>query len=433
MPPNEPLGQALGQALGDARTSPSPASAPRADGAARPAPRRTCFVVEDEPAIRKVFYAALGSEMDLGGFSSAQELLDGWRPDHPDMIFLDIALDRSDAIDVIRALATRKYRGAVQIVSGRDRILLDQVKRVGEQHGLTMLTPLQKPFRAAQLKALAQDYFAQMRGRDAAAPAATTDEFGLSISLNEILTNGWLQFYYQAKMDLQRKCIVGAEVLARCRHPDRGMIPPGSFLPDADEASLRKLSHLALTAALESWGNFAQAGFPLKLAINVTIDDLINLPIAALVRDLRPSDTRWPGLILELTEDQAVRDIAVTQEIATQLRIYDIGLALDDFGAGYSHLARLKQLPFAEVKLGRTLVANCGEDRHNGSLCETAIDLAHHFGAMVVAEEIEKRSELQALTAMGCDMGQGFLFAPPMPRDRLIVLLKEQAHKFAMA
>jgi EAL domain-containing protein (putative c-di-GMP-specific phosphodiesterase class I)/CheY-like chemotaxis protein len=425
MPPNDPSG--------DARRSPTPA--PRADGAARPAQRRRCFVVEDDPAIRKVFNAALGNEMDLGGFSSAQELLDAWRADHPDIIFLDIALDRSDAIDVIRALATRKYRGAVQIVSGRDRILLDQVKRVGEQHGLNMLAPLQKPFRAAQLQALVQNYFADMprRDGDAAATDTAADDFGLAISLDEILNNGWLKFYYQPKMDLQRKCIVGAEVLARCRHPDRGMIPPGSFLPDADEECRRKLSHLALTTALESWGKFAQAGFPLKLAINVTVDDLMNLPIHALVRELRPSDARWPGLILELTEDQAVRDIALTQEIATQLRIYDIVLALDDFGSGYSHIARLKELPFAEVKLGPNLVANCGEDSHNASLCETAIDLAHHFGATVVAEGIEKRSELQALTAMGCDVGQGFLFAPPMPPDRLIVLLGELAHKFAVA
>jgi EAL domain-containing protein (putative c-di-GMP-specific phosphodiesterase class I)/CheY-like chemotaxis protein len=392
------------------------------------------LIVEDDPAIRKVFHATLGREMDLGGFASAQELLDGWRADHPDIIFLDIALDRSDAIDVIRALATRKYRGAVQIVSGRDRILLDQVKRVGEQHGLAMLAPLQKPFRAAQLQALVQNYFAQLRGRVAdAAPDTITDNFGLAISLGEILDNGWLQFYYQPKMALQRKGIVGAEVLARCRHPDRGLMPPGAFLPDGDEESLRKLSHLALTAALESWRHFAQAGFPLKLAINVTLDDLMKLPIPALVRELRPNDPRWPGLILEVTEEEAMRDIALTQEIATQLRIYDIVLALDDFGSGYSHLARLEELPFAEVKLDGNLVANCGEDSHNASLCETAIDLAHHFGATVVAEGIEKRSELQALTAMGCDAGQGFLFAPPMTQDRLIVLLKELAHKFAVA
>src|SRR5580692_5716008 len=234
MPPND--------ALANAKTR--PASAPRTAGQ-----RRKCFVVEDEPAIRKVYYAALGAcDLDLGGFSSAQELLEGWRPDHPDIIFLDIALDRSDAIDVIRALATRKYHGAVQIVSGRDRALQEQVKRVGEQNGLTMLPPLEKPFRAAQLQALVQNYFAQTPSVDAeaGAPAAAADDFGLAVTLDEVLNNGWLQFYYQPKMDLQRKCIIGAEVLARCRHPDRGIIPPGSFLPDADEESVRKLSRLAL-------------------------------------------------------------------------------------------------------------------------------------------------------------------------------------------
>ena len=129
-----------------------PTSAPGTEAAVR----RRCYVVDDEAAIRKVFYAALGGcDIDLRGFGSLKELIDGWRPEHPDLIFLDIALEGSDAVDVIRALATRKYRGAVQIISGRDRALQDQVKRVGEQHGLIMLSPLQKPFRAAQLQAIA--------------------------------------------------------------------------------------------------------------------------------------------------------------------------------------------------------------------------------------------------------------------------------------
>jgi EAL domain-containing protein (putative c-di-GMP-specific phosphodiesterase class I) len=299
-----------------------------------------------------------------------------------------------------------------------------------------MLPPLAKPFRAGQIQAVVQNYFAQRcRDRDTATRAAGDEDFRLALgaSLDEILANGWLQFYYQPKLDLRRKSVVGAEVLARCRHPELGVIPPGAFLPDADEAGLHRLSTLALTAALGDWEKFAAAGFPLALAVNVTVNDLMKLPIHALVREMRPADRRWPGLILEVTEDQAVRDIALAQEVATQLRIYDITLALDDFGSGYSHLARLKELPFAEVKLDRSMVANCGEDSHNASLCQTAIDLAHHFGATVVAEGIEKRSELQALTTMGCDIGQGFLFAPPMPQDRLIALLQELAHKVALA
>jgi EAL domain-containing protein (putative c-di-GMP-specific phosphodiesterase class I)/CheY-like chemotaxis protein len=411
-----------------------PAAALRAEAPTR----RKCLVVDDEAGIRKLFYAALGgSDIELGGFASMQELLDGWKPEHPDIIFLDIALERSDAVDVLRALATRKYAGAVQIMSGRDSALQEQVKRVGEQHGLNMLAPLQKPFRVAQISAIVQRHFAQAAecGGGAAAPVAAADVFGvgIGIGLAEILRNAWIEFHYQPQMDLQRKCIVGAEVLARCRHPEHGIIPPSAFLPDADADSLHQLSKLAITAALGHWDKFAAAGFPLKLSVNVTVNDLANLPIRALLRELRPADPRWPGLILEVTEEQAVRDIAVTQEIATQLRIYDITLALDDFGSGYSHLAGLKALPFAEVKLDRKLVADCGEDGHNASLCRSAIDLAHHLGATVVAKGIETRSELQALVAMGCDVGQGFMFAPPIPQDRLITLLQQLAQKYSPA
>jgi EAL domain-containing protein (putative c-di-GMP-specific phosphodiesterase class I) len=300
-----------------------------------------------------------------------------------------------------------------------------------------MLPPLQKPFRASQVQTAVQSYFAQCRRdkTDATAGKQGGGEAGPAFraTLEEILAKGWLEFYYQPKLDLQRKCIVGAEILARCRHPEHGVIAPGAFLPHADEESLRQLSRLGVTSALKDWSKFVKAGFPLKIAVNVTINDLLKLPIPALVRELRPPDRRWPGLILEVTEDQAVRDIALAQEIATQLRIYEIALALDDFGSGYSHLARLKELPFSEVKLDRTLVSNCGEDGHNASLCQTAIDLAHHFGATVVAEGVETRSELQALTAMGCDIGQGFLFAPPMPQDKLITLLQELSQRFAVA
>jgi FixJ family two-component response regulator len=214
-----------------------PSPAPRADATVR----RKCFIVDDEPAVRNMLCSVLGGgDIELAGFASAQELLDAWGPEHPNIIFLDIALGHSDAVDVIRTLAARRFRGAVQLVSGLDRELHEQVRRVGEQHGLTMLPPLAKPFRAGQIQAVVQNYFAQRcRDRDTATRAAGDEDFRLALgaSLDEILANGWLQFYYQPKLDLRRKSVVGAEVLARCRHPELGVIPPGAFLPDADEAA----------------------------------------------------------------------------------------------------------------------------------------------------------------------------------------------------
>jgi EAL domain-containing protein (putative c-di-GMP-specific phosphodiesterase class I) len=220
--------------------------------------------------------------------------------------------------------------------------------------------------------------------------------------------------------------LAGAEGLVRGRDPERGVLLPGSFLPNADERNMLKLTEHVLLAALADWSEFANAGFPLRLAVNVPVAALFKLSIPTLVRENRPSSSDWPGLILEVTEDQVVRDIPLAQEIATQLKIYDIALSIDDFGTGYSHLSRLRELPFAELKLDRALDAGCGSDPTSSALCKSAIDMAHRFGSVAVGEGIEKASELQALHRLGCDLGQGYLLAQPQPKQRLIAMLRSR-------
>ena len=392
--------------------------------------RHKCVVVDDEPGIRALFYSILGEcNLDLRGFGTAAEAIEACRRDPPGYIFLDIVLHGSDAVDVLRALAEQGYRGAVQLVSGRDLTLLKQVTRVGEQHGLHMVPPLHKPFHIDDVEKSVIDWFAAHPEGAPSAAAAPSAEPPPLVTLKEVLRNGWLEFYWQPKVSLRRRCIVGAELLARCRHVDYGLIPPGAFIPQAAADDTLELSTRAMAAALSGWRELPRGSVPLKLAINVTVDDLLRLPIPAIIREHRPHDPDWPGLILEVTEDHAVRDIALTQEIATQLRIYHIALALDDFGAGYSNLARLKELPFGELKLDRQIVAGCDSDAASAALCQMSIDLAHQLGAVVVGEGIETRAELQALVRMGCDLGQGFLLAPPMPQDRFVALLRENTAK----
>src|SRR5207253_8540856 len=153
---------------------------------------------------------------------------------------------------------------------------------------------------------------------------------------------------------------------------------------------------------------------------------LLKLPIPTMVREYRPQASHWPGIILEVSEDQIVRDIALAHEIATQFRINGISIAIDDFGAGYSSFARLRELPFAEIKLDRSFVNNCANDAKNAGICQAIIDLAHHFGAVAVAEGLENASDLQTIHRMGCDMGQGFLLGRPMPKDRFISALRQR-------
>jgi EAL domain-containing protein (putative c-di-GMP-specific phosphodiesterase class I) len=249
------------------------------------------------------------------------------------------------------------------------------------------------------------------------------------ISIAQALEQNWFEIWYQPKIDLKRKCLAGAEALARIRHPEYGVLLPGSFLPTVDEDAVTRLAENSLLATLQNWSTFDEAGFNLHLAINVPVSVLTRLPVADIVRENRPPSERWPGLILEVSEDQIVRDIAQANEIAKKLRENGITISIDDFGAGYSSFSSLRDLPFAELKLDQSFVSNCAADATNAAICQTAIDLAHRFGSTAVAEGIETVADLQSLIVMGCDFGQGVLIAPPMPMERFLDLLRQRMNR----
>ncbi len=249
------------------------------------------------------------------------------------------------------------------------------------------------------------------------------------IVVAEALRNNWFEIWYQPKIDLKRKCLAGAEALARIRHPQLGVLPPGNFVADVDEDSVAELAEHALLATLCDWTMFDEAGFNLHLAVNVPVSVLFKLPIPRLVAEYRPKSERWPGLILEVTEDQIARDMALANEIATQLRVDGITIAIDDFGAGYSSFSGLRNLPFAELKIDRTFVTGCATDAANAAICQTVIDLAHRFGSAAVAAGVESQADLQALMVMGCDFGQGVMIAPPMPKERFLELLRQRMNR----
>ena len=249
------------------------------------------------------------------------------------------------------------------------------------------------------------------------------------IAIAEALRNNWFEIWYQPKIDLKQKCLAGAEALARLRHPELGVMPPGSFLADIEEGSIAELAEQALLATLCDWSMFEQAGFNLHLAVNVPRSVLQKLPIAQLVAQYRPKSESWPGLILEITEDQIVRDDATAKDIAAPLRSNGITIAIDDFGAGYTSFTSLRDVPFAELKIDRGFVNGCATDAANGAICQTAIDLAHRFGSAAVADGVERAADLQALMVMGCDFGQGALIAPPMPKEDFLGLLMQRMNK----
>jgi EAL domain-containing protein (putative c-di-GMP-specific phosphodiesterase class I)/ActR/RegA family two-component response regulator len=381
------------------------------------------FVIDDEDGICKFVSMTLDTlGIKAESFPSAELAVASLERGHPDFVFLDVALKESDAIDVIRTLGEKSYRGVVQLMSGSDTLLLDDVRRIGARHGLHMRPPLHKPFRMEAIR-----HAVTAAPLDGQPETTVTLSPAMRLGLDEALANGWLELWYQPKIDLCTKVLAGVEGLIRCRHPIHGILGPASFLPEASEASLTVLTEHVLDTALHDWDQLAGAGSPLRVAVNTSVGALTRLRLPAQIRQNRPKNEKWPGLILEVTESEVVKDVNLVHEIATQLRIYGITLAIDDFGEGYSSFARLRELPFCELKLDRSFVDGCAEDASNAGICQAVIDLAHHFGAVAVAEGLENASDLQAIHDMGCDIGQGYLFARPMPKSELISMLGERA------
>jgi EAL domain-containing protein (putative c-di-GMP-specific phosphodiesterase class I) len=253
-----------------------------------------------------------------------------------------------------------------------------------------------------------------------------TDAGDGEVTLADVLERGWFELFYQPKIDLKTMRLVGAEGLVRARHPTRGLISPGVFLPGASEDDILALTERVIITALKDWETCAANGMSVKLSVNVPVSALVKLPIPTMLREERPQSPSWPGLIMEVTEDEIIHDLKIANDVADALRAYNCSLALDDFGAGYSSLARLRQLPFSELKIDRSYVTNCHTDRINAGLCETIVELGKRFGLKTVAEGVETTHESHKLQGIGCDIGQGYLFAKPMAKRQLIGIMRRR-------
>lgn len=376
-----------------------------------------CFIVDEEPSICHFLSLVLqGSGLDTQEFNDCHALLAAMTRCPPNLVFLNIPLDASEPIASLVTLGKRDFRGHIQLISNRGSAVLEHVKSIGDRHGLNMLPVLKKPFDTNTVVKIVHELKLGER-------TAMTGH----IRLRDALKNGWIEFWYQPKIDLRRKQLVGAEAFVRVRHPEHGVLPPSAFMPDADFDTTIALAELGLKNVLAAGRKFQKLGINLRFAIDIPVDALMKLHIPDIIEQYHRSGDNWPGLILDVTEEQIVGDLGRALEITRQLQQYNIAFAIDDFGRGYSSLARLKELPFAELKLDDTFVADCGTDKVNAPLCKTVIDLAHNFGSVAVAIGIEKASDVVALVSMGCDYGQGFLLGQPMPEARFVSLLKQRS------
>lgn len=245
--------------------------------------------------------------------------------------------------------------------------------------------------------------------------------------LRRALQGNQLELYYQPKIDMMRRRIVGVEALLRWKHPTHGFISPDVFVPLSEQyGMIDQLTQWVLNASLEQMKRWREMKIDLLMSVNLSAVTLHNLEfpatIAAALKKWRIEPQR---LVLEVTESAIILDSARAVEIISRLDAMGMSVSVDDFGTGYTSLAYIRRLPIREIKIDKSFILNMRENADDAVIVRTIIELGHSLGLEVVAEGIEDAITYDLLTALNCDLGQGYFMGRPVPAVGLESWLKD--------
>ncbi len=252
------------------------------------------------------------------------------------------------------------------------------------------------------------------------------DRLKIENGLRHAIERNELLLHFQPKVDIGSGRIVGAEALVRWQHPEQGLIPPGDFIPVAEETGLIvQISAWVIAAAVRQARAWQDAGVaPVKVAVNLSARDFSPVLVERIDGILAAHALSPEWLELEITESMLMhsteRVIAMMDELAAR----GIALSLDDFGTGYSSLSYLKRFPIDTLKIDRSFVLNIPDDASDCAIAGAIVGMAKQLGHKVVAEGVESAQQLTFLKGLGCDEFQGYLFSPPVPAEQFEAMLR---------
>lgn len=251
---------------------------------------------------------------------------------------------------------------------------------------------------------------------------SVVDHVRLETELRRVVERDEIFVNFQPIIDLNNGRIVGAEALARWRHPQRGIVSPGAFIPAAEESGeIGKIGGAVTRMAcyeLNKWQDTDADGRPQYVSVNISAQELYDSDLVKRIESsLADAGVRPDSLVLEITESIVIEQEEHVAARLEQLRDLGIRIAVDDFGTGYSSLSYLGRLPVDLIKLDRLFLQRLEANSANHHILDTVINLAHRLGLQVIAEGVEHEWQLQMLREMHCDMTQGFYFSHPMPAE----------------
>jgi EAL domain-containing protein (putative c-di-GMP-specific phosphodiesterase class I)/CheY-like chemotaxis protein len=337
-----------------------------------------------------------------GECAHARELAAALDAQQPDIVVLGVSVNGIEIGEILEVLVRKNFAGKVLIIGQPDSIMVKAVRQIGVEYGIEMLPSLPTPFSAGSLRT---SVAALLPAEPAPSPA---------VDVAEALKAGWLELWYQPKINVRTLVPCGAEALVRMRHPSWGVVPPAYFIRDDQDPHYRALSDFVIGRAVEDWRYLLESQGPVDLSINLPAAFLADgEAVRGLCRRM-PDHPAFGGLILEINSAEVIDHLDLVVDVARQVRLHNIAIAIDNVGAEWPSLTGLSNFPFVELKVDHQFVTGCADDRLKQTVCRRIVELAQDHGARATAQGVETRTDFLAAHGMGFDLVQGYLFGKPL-------------------
>ncbi|MEH6825985.1 MAG: EAL domain-containing response regulator [Motiliproteus sp.] len=385
--------------------------------------KSTVYLIDDEPDMVELLTDVVElAGLTAQGYTRASQFFKQVTAfETGSILVLDLHMPEMDGIEVMRRLAQMDNPPSLILISGHDTGVLHAAEKLARGRSLEIVASLSKPISLAVFQGLLEQHSVTCNApRQAGAKASARNI--TAAELNRAIAENQLVLHYQPQIEIATGALAGVEALVRWQHPDLGLIPPDRFIALAVQfGCMAELTNWVIDEAVRQEQRWQQAGLAVRVSVNISAVDITSLTLPEYLADLLADNRLDPTLLtLEVTESALMAELVTSLDILTRLRLKGIGLSIDDFGTGYSSLSQLHRVPFTELKIDLSFVANITDDDEARAIVKTCIILGHELEMHVVAEGVETQEQLNLLKRLGCDIAQGYLYSKPVMADEII-------------
>lgn len=385
-------------------------------------------LVADDSLTQRQYAKELCQELgvsDLHEAANGADALQVLNTNSVNVVLVDLEMPVMDGVELIRLMAQKKYPCSIIILSAKDPILIASVGTMAEADGVHVLGTFQKPLLPDALECSLLRFIRDSKAKQSE-PKPVPEHEVTAVELGRAFTNGELTLAYQPKLTVQGLILKGVEALARWKHPTKGMISPGEFIPLAERhGMIDALTRHLLQLAFEHKRQWQQYGLRFNLAFNLSPlsladSDMVDW-LCKLTEDfgIAPSD-----ITFEVTENALLGELASAIRTLARLRLKGFHIAIDDYGTGFANAQQLSRVPATELKIDRSLIHRAAARPQQLTILTSTVELAKNLNLTTVAEGVESEEDFLIIRELAVDLVQGYYFSKPLFPDDLLTFIK---------